>query len=241
MWGGVDDIPNPPTVREQVEQSKQSNIDSHRPLVKPAPYVKPSNDPYILKWRVAEDIARNKKRKEWDNDETDFELLEMIRYCYSWIQDTGVVPSYTHDLIDLYWPRPKNGLGLDLTEQGITRRDYVVEKVRDFWIKSVSQNPAGIDLNSKSYRTILAARKLCDLIEKYADKYRNPLEGQTEKEIMKEIKGAAHEYFLAHFPAQQLGSVPGPLSTIDPEYVEYVQLCRKYNLKEGVLLHETKL
>lgn len=254
-WGGVDeegDITGDAgishadrPVREQMEQAEKDNLDKHRPDSKPAAYTQPSDDPYIQKWRMAEKHARHTPRAEWEG-KLDFEFEQMVKYCYSWLRDISEVPQpYPMETLDLWWPRPKL---LENSPEGNERRNRIVEKLVGFWRKSVSQAGDGIDLTSQSYRVILAAMALEKEIERYANNYRNTrvssepgtgiIQVVPDIEIEKNIKKLAVDYFQAHFPVQKLGVMPGPLSTLDPDYVGYLTFCRKYNLEVGTILHE---
>lgn len=257
-WGGVDDEPvegdyglahNEP-VREQMEKAKQETIDRNKPTNVPSDYMEPSDDPYIQKWRMAEKHARHTPRKEWEG-KVDFEFEQMIKYCYQWLRDISEVPQpYPMETLDLFWPRP-GALGIENSEEGNKRREYIVGRVIKFWQKSVLKNGEGMDLGSQSYRVVLAAMKLEKLIEKYCTNFRRwhastepgtaAILDVPDKEIELEIRAAADQYFKAHFPVQMEGAKPGPITTLDPDYVGYIQLCRKYNLEEGVLLHEVEL
>jgi hypothetical protein len=258
-WGGVDiddmilpvegemglshTINEVKPVREQVGEQQAAVIEAHKNSLVPIDLDKVrelENDPELQKWEVAQGIAR-KPRSTWEG-KLDFEMELRVKYCYKWLADIGEVPRpYPQDLLELFWPIMR----IDGNDRDKERRNEVTAKLISFWRKSVQKNGAGIDLHSESYRVTLAAMELESLIEHHCSNYRrvdheNSLE-QLDAESMGHIKQAAVRYFQAHFPVQTLGADPGPIATLDPPYVEYVRLCRKYNIKEGTLLHEALL
>jgi hypothetical protein len=263
-WGGLDDEEGiegdfglthsghrirPKTVRDQVDAAQKAKVEKHKAQVLAA-QVAENKDPYILKWVQAEKTARTVPRAEWEG-QLDFEFESMVKYCYGWLRDINEVPKpYPTDSLDLFWPRKKM---LDGTAEAKVRREAIVAKVISFWRKSVKralQTNAGINLQSQSYRVILAAKKLEGLIEQYASNYRRLAKKQDKNVpvleidddvLGAEVKRAAVEYFQAHFPVELDGAKPGPVTTADPDYVEYIRLCRRYKLEEGVLLHEQGL
>jgi hypothetical protein len=226
--------PEVPTVREQVEQKQATDLKAYVMAENERKGLErireAAEDPYTQKWRIAEQLAHG-PRERWDNDTMPFELREMVAYCYGWLQDTGEVPEYPNSIIEIWWSRPTRSV-INLTPAAVARRDAVVEKVRQFWNKSVAASPADkIQIHSESYRVTLAAMQLEKLIEEYAN--------GTENEM--DIKKAALKYFHAHFSIESLGVKPGPIGTLDPSFPDYVKLCQKYNLSLGTLLHEASL
>lgn len=222
----------PAPVREQVQEKKVTDLkeyimaeNARRDLMKirdSAP------DVYAQKWLIAERMARGPK-EAWED--APFELREMVKFCYGWLQDTGEVPYYPQDLVEIWWKRPTQSV-INIAPEAIVRRDAVVAKVRGFWQKSVAApTSAKINIHSESYRVTLAAMKLEQLIEAYAN-------GEDNDQ---QIRDAAVKYFHAHFPIETLGVKPGPNDTLDPDYPEYISLCQKYNLTVGTLLHEAQL
>jgi hypothetical protein len=263
-WGGVDGEEvegdfgithsgrpsKPKTVRDQITQSTKLTTELHQQAVAPSALAE-NNDKYLYRWQQAEKIARTLKRDEWQG-KVDHEFEAMINYCYNWLRDIADVPKpYPKDgveMTNMFWAQPKI---LAMGEREKERRDKIVEKIITFWHKSVKKNGEGINLKSQSYRTVLAAMKLDRLIEQYADNYkrfaREQPKGQKpvleipDEELESQIRKAATEYFRAHFPVELEGAKPGPITTSDPDYPEYIRLCKKYNLKEGVYLHEQGL
>lgn len=231
-------------VREQIQEQQVAVIEAHKNSLVPVnldAVRQAQNDPYLQKWEVAQGIAR-KPRETWEG-KLDWEMELMAKYCYGWIRDIGTVPRpYPQDMLCLFWPIPTV---LENNDKANERRNEVTARLIAFWRKSVLANGTGIDLHSESYRVTLVAMKLEKLIEYHVTNYRRVDHENTLESLdtvsMSQIKAAAVEYFQAHFPVQVYGAKPGPLPTLDPPYVEYVRLCRKYDLKEGQFLHELNL
>ena len=99
--------------------------------------------------------------------------------------------------------------------------------------------------NVNSYRITLASMNLEMAIEDYATGYRNQnmidYPAEFEAHLAEQVKIAVTAYSKAFNPVETLGTEPGPETTLDPPYIEYLRLCRKYNLQPGVFLHEQKL
>lgn len=242
QWGGVDDAEDQSPIREQVVGKQESLVQNAKESVAPVALDLDGirdlgNDPYLQRWKVAEEIAR-KPKTEWQG-KLDFEMEQMVRYCYGWLRDTGNVPQpYPFDVLDLFWRRPVDGELIDADPRYNERMQKITERVVSFWRNSLKKAGTGIDLHSKSYRVTLAAMKLEKRLHKYAINYRNlTVDGldPTDESLEKLVREAAVTYFQAHFPIRQAG----PVDTLDPDYVGYVQLCRKYGLTEGELLHLT--
>mgnify|MGYP001319038654 CR=1 FL=1 len=227
------------SVREQVISKKEELIDKTRAEAAPAHPVEEQDGPhkaYMAKWVLAEAKARQ-PRDTWEGKH-DYEFESMIKYCYGWLRDIGEVPSYPADSLSLFWPAPLPR-GISEPSRVTERRNFIAGKVLRFWQKSMNQDGAEERIRSRknplSYRVVLAAMKLSSKIEFYADP--DPIHGEDDSELVADVKKAAVEYFKAHFP---IGDA-GPIATSDPSYVEYLQLCRTYNLKEGTLLHDANL
>lgn len=219
------------TVREQVESKTTSDLEkflgSETPMGQLEAIRHTGEDTYIQKWAIAERLAR-KPREAWE--QAPWELRKMTEYCIGWIKDTGAVPYYPKDLIEIWWKRPTASV-INMTPVAIARRDAIVEKIRSFWTSSVESNRDKINVRSESYRVTLAAMDLEKLIEVFAN--------GTDNEA--DIRQGAMKYFHAHFPIETLGVKPGPITTLDPNFIEYMKLCQKYNLQVGTLLHEAQL
>lgn len=196
-----------------------------------------AGNPMKQKWAAAEAIAV-KPVEEWQG-KLDVEMDLMVNYIYGFLKETGEVPDMPDDLIEIYWPVPR---AIEQTPEANARRDFMAGRVIDFWRSAVEKKGEGIELQSKSYRVVLEAIRLEKLIEDYAQAHRL-LEGRQNKETELEsaIKDAALKYFKAHFPIENLGVKPGPLQTLDPNYIEYRAICNKFKLKVGCLLHEQEL
>ena len=232
---GPEDFPDPFTaedvivpVREQVQDAEAKDLEKFIESQQPVEVeLTTAPDTYEQKWEIAAKYAR-KPREVWKD--VPFELLKMIEWCYGWLQDTGELPEYPHDLIEIWWKRP-TFYNTDLTPEAVTRRDFMVNKIRTFWSKSVDANRDTVNLTSNSYRITLKAMELEKLIEAYA-------EGADNEAT---IKQTAYDYFKAHLPIETIGVKPGPIDTLDPDFLEYLKLCQKYNITVGVLLHEANL
>lgn len=246
MWGGLDEDDEDKTIKAQMRVKKEADLDRNRKIAKgvPAEYHLTKEGPdmgWIAKWIAAEKTART-PRAEWEG-KIPVVYEEMVKYCYGWLKDIGEVPKpYPMDLMNLFWPPEPPGR-LYMYPEVIKKRDYVTGKVMSFWRKSMAQpgvkEQMQLDRSPRSYRVILAAKKLSTAIEYYA--HPDPIHGEDEKINMANVKKAALKYFQAHFPIEMDGAKAGPLETVDPDYVTYRQLCAKYNLKEGTLLHKANL
>jgi hypothetical protein len=237
-WGGEEHENE--TVRAQVDKAKKKALEENRESAAPAKPVVDENDPYILKWKVAEKHARNTPRDQWEG-KTDVEFERMIKWCYGWLRDIGEVPTPYPDPLDLFWARPRPG-DLQMSASAIKRRNFITGKVMKFWRKSLSQEGVKDQMNlqgAMSYRVVLAAKKLSTHIEYYSAP--DPIHGEDDDELIANVKKAALNYFNAHFPVDTQGAKPGPITTLDPGYVDYIRICRQYKLEEGTLLHEVDL
>jgi hypothetical protein len=219
------------TVREQVEEKKEEQLaDFKETQVSGEELAKvhaQAASVYKQKWGIAEKLAR-KPKEAWQN--APYELVKMVEFCYGWIRDTGEVPAYPDSIIEIWRDRP-TWQNTNMTPEAVTRRNEIVEKVYAFWTKSVEESKDTINLRSESYRVTLGVMELEKAIEGYAN-------GTVEAG---HVRGCAVRYFHAHFPIEQLGVKPGPIDTLDPDYIKYLGLCKKYNLEVGTLLHEANL
>lgn len=247
-WGGVEDDwgeTQPVPVREQMQEKKVSTMEAYRGTLTDhdlAEIASLEAEPELMKWAVAEKIAHTKARSRWEG-KLDWEMEQRVKYCYGWLREVGNVPKYPDSLEEVFRPY----VAIENSERANEKRLKITEKVMKFFHAMLKRSDLkGINLYTKSYRAVLAAQELEALIEHYATNYRR-IESTPQGTITEEmldaedeqaIKQAAVRYFNAHLPVQTQGSPPGPLSTIDPGYVEYIQLCRKYGIKEGQLLHE---
>lgn len=236
VWGGVEPVQTPKTVRDQMAQSKKDNIEKTREDAKPAKVYDPEKDTYYQRWKMAEARARI-PRKEWEG-KTDAMFEAMIKYCYGWLRDIGEVPQPYPDPIDLFWQRPRPG-SMDMSVAAVEARTKVTGKIIKFLHSSMSQPGVRekMELGRKplSYRVVLAAKNLATKIEWYCNP--DPIHGKD----IDTVKKVALDYFNAHFPIDTQGAKPGPLETLDPGYVDYIRICRTYGLDEGTLLHEADL
>lgn len=228
-------------VREQIDEQKKFKLALNKSkslMAKTDAGRRPEDDPQMRIWEIAIGLAR-KPRAEWQ-DKVDWMLEQKVKYCYSWIKETGEVPRpYPEDMLNLFWPKPYVGMEhKDVT----ARRNDIVGKVMDYWRKSVDKNGTGIELESTSYRVTMAAMELEKAIEAYvkAGAKFNMQGENTDKAEELGVRQAATKYFQAHFPITMHGAGPGPLSTMDPDYVEYRRLCSQYSIPVGTLLHEHK-
>lgn len=243
VWGGVEYESRPP-IREQVATQQKETIDRNRSEAVPAEAVltqQGPNDAYLAKWVMAEKRA-GQPRESWEG-KCDWEFEQMIKYCYGWLKDIGEVPQpYPMGTIDLFWQRPRpNETPMD--EKTVMRRNYITYKLMKFWRKSLSEDGVKdlMQFSPLSYRVTLMAKRLNKLIEMYATNWQTDDDGAQDDVIMGKVRKVALKYFKAHFPVAMEGAKPGPLATLDPPYVEYIRLCRKYQLEEGILLHEADL
>lgn len=259
QWGGVfaEDYPEGSPIREQIEAAQKAERERNKAQSVPAPVQ--TKDPYIERWRVAERIAREVPRINKDNPahgwegNLDYGFERMVKYAYDWIRDTGAFPEdqIPTDMQDLFWP--KKFIGLCLKEKSIERREYVVPKVMKM-IWKLKNSQTDIDFSYRSYRRILAAKELARAIEKYATNWKHydvkgtgPNDITTmvlktpDDECLGHVKSCVRAYVNAHRPIDKIDHPPGPLDTLDPPYVQYLEICRKYNIKEGTLLHEAEL
>lgn len=222
------------TVRDRVMQKEKERLEINRPEAAPAPTRVPDDNHMDSIWELASRWAK-KPRAEWEG-QVDWMLEQRIKYCYDWLHEMGTIDTS----LDIFWPVV---LGDNQSKDSVVRRHDITLKVIEFWRKSLSVNGEGLNLHSESYRKVLAAMKLQSAIEVYTTagtkfNLQNEIQDK-EEEIL--VKRAAKTYFQAHFPIAALGAGPGPLSTMDPNYVEYVRLCRQYKISLGTLLHEAKL
>lgn len=263
--GGVDDYKEDAVpVREQVKKAESDNIEKHRPNMTPAvagSMERMSNLPKLGDykrdpqandriWEMAVEKAKL-PCEEWEG-KVDPMLETKIKYCHSWMESVGslTVP-YPADRLSIFWPKPIPEVA---NQANILRRNEVVTKVINFWRSAVEKNKqqgTQFDIRSKSYRVTLAAMALAKAIDEYVsagsrqvfdkdDKGNDIIVPDDTKELQA-VQLAARNYFTAHVPASLLGGKPGPMTTLDPEYPEYVTLCRTYNIQVGTLLHEVTL
>lgn len=231
-----------PTVRESVERTEAMKVEKNRPEAHAVDFDAiraEEGNPQLQIWRVANEYAL-KPRAEWEG-KVDWMLEQKIKYCYSWIQEFGdITAPYPPDQLAIFWGRPS----VDPRDKPkVDRRDAMTSKVIGFWRASVAKNGDGMNLKSDSYRTVLTAMALQKAIEDYVSAgSKFDFEGNViDKGEEMEVQKAAKAYFMAHFPIKDLGAGPGPLSTSDPDFVEYLRLIRQYKLPQGTLLHEIKL
>lgn len=135
--------------------------------------------------------------------------------------------------VEDFWPYPKL---CDLADETVPRRTEITGRVMRFVQASWARDPrlaADWAFGVRSYRRVLAARKLSDAVETYAAKWRDPLNRPTEAELEEAVKLAAKEYVDAHreLPGRYRGEV-------EMTYPEYAAYCRTFGLKEGHLIHE---
>ena len=242
-WGGPD--PKEKTVRSQVERAEAKKIQDNREFAAPADpalELEASTDAYLSKWWKAEKLASG-PRSKWENAAVDWEMGQMVRWCYGWLRETGEVPQpYPMTAADLFWPRPMPS-EVAMEAEVVKRRNFVTNKVMKFWRKTIKAEESydRMRFSPLSYRVTLAAQLLTKYIEMYAVNYQTDPDLERDEEIIKKCGKAAKKYYLAHFPITDEGAKPGPLGTLDPTYVEYIRLCRKYSLEIGDLLHEQEL
>lgn len=229
-WGSPED-----TVEAQVKEMEAAKIDNKRLDVHEAPTTTRTEEPEEEKWKEAEKIARTMKREEWLG-KFDPEFETRIRYCYQWLRDIGEVPGHPIDPMDVYWMAETEqvrtaGPKTQTRRMAATRKvvKYLHKLIKEERLKSRTANKdTKMNLHSTSYRTVLAAKALHANIEEHARR--------KDDEYLPEVKKATKAYFKAHFPIKN--PPPGPLTTIDPDYHEYVVLCRKWGIEEGQLIHK---
>lgn len=229
-------------VREQVQERQAAVIEAHRSSLTPVDLDKvreSANAPEEQKWEVAVGLAR-KARSVWEG-KIDWEMEQRVKYCYGWLRDIGSIPlPYPADLTCLFWPISKV---FGNNEQDNQRREFITGKIMGFWRRGLAQNE--IDTHSESYRVTLAAMELSALIEEYVGNPRRVDHEHTLNQLdavtITEIKSAAQKYFQAHIPVSHLGAAPGPISTLDPTFVDYIRLCKKYDIPTGTLLHTLQI
>ena len=191
-------------------------------------------------WGVAEEFARKGKTEEWQT--LGIRMQAMIQYCADMIRQTGEVER-PFDVMDLFIPRPKI---LDMSHAGVIRRDELVNKILDYWKKKINwadENGVEYNLGSQSYRVILAASQLEGAIEGYVNNFRHAglATHIPDEEFSKRVGASANAYFNAHAPIPKEKIKPGPISNIDPDYMQYLEICRDYKIEVGLLLHEVIL
>lgn len=242
-WGGVEpiDMRRPDTVKTQVSDKARVLLESTRLDAResPAKLGAEPEDEYLKKWRMAEKRA-SQPRDSWEG-KCDPEFEAMIKYCYGWLEDIGEVPQpYPLGSLELFWQRPRPD-ETPMDELTVARRTYITGLIMKLWQKVMvdkEQTAHMVFTKPLSYRVVLAAKKLTKHIENYAVSWQTDDTGDQDIGLRKRVKKYAIKYVEAHIPADQLGGKPGPYATLDPSYEDYVRLCRKYNLREGVLLHE---
>jgi hypothetical protein len=242
---------NPPPIREQVAKKEKEKIEKAKPKVAPATL--PSKQLLEIQqqedriWELAQHYAE-KPREEWEGKQ-DWMLEQKIRYCYDWLQEYGTAAPKPDDMVTIFWSR---GDRLNMPRDNNSVRDKMVSEVLAYFRKAVAKKQGQINLKTKSYRKTLAAMHLQVSIDRYtAASVRQKMvtdqkTGDTtlavdaDKEYS-DVKAAAKAYVQAHMPLSSLGAKPGPLSTLDPDYLGYIRLCRQYKLGRGLLLHEVEL
>lgn len=202
--------------------------------------------PMEQKWAIAFSIATNKNvtREDFEKIE-DFQLKEMILWCKRNLnQQTGRVEiPYPTDLIEIYWPVPQV---YDMSDEAVTRREAILTRITNFLKKQgLEFDPINDRINAteNSYRITMASMQLEHLTEKYASLYRTNeyLEKgpQMDEEMSLQIRDATINYAKSHEPVTNDNA--GPLDTLEPDYLKYRELLKKYNLENGILLHEANL
>ena len=83
--------------------------------------------------------------------------------------------------------------------------------------------------------------RLQKAVEEYSMAWR--MNGQprriSDEDLAKNVHAALVEYYRAHLPLKD--DVVGPENMVDPDYLTYRLLCRKYKIEPGTFLHEVKL
>jgi hypothetical protein len=181
----------------------------------------------------------------------------MVDYSRQWLKETNEVP-IPDNLLEMYWPVPRV---IDMSTEAVMRRTKILDRIGAWWAEAVKRlNPKPFDgkepevedlysedrqrHEGKSYRIILALMQIESLVEDYAQAYRKfttlPPEGvpALEAEFGEYIKIALTEAFEAHKPIEQVTTITGPNDTLDPDYIKYRWLCKKYNIQPGQLLHK---
>lgn len=213
-------------VREQVQEKQEQHIEDNRIMAVPTEHQKDrETDPMLAKWQEAERIARTTKRSDWEGN-LDFEMEAMVKHCYIWLKDIGSVDYKPDKLMDIFWPRSQYlGESTEVQE----RRYAMTGRILDFFKSNLPKFP-NINLTSNSYRTVLAAKALSKALDAYAKN----VDPSAEAQCTGQVKEKSKEYFMAHIPIAS--EIPGPNDTIEPNYVDYLRLCRKFGYPEGTPL-----
>lgn len=203
-----------------------------------------ASNPVEQQWLVAEKLA-NKSNEELANvfDE-DSKLYMMVMYIRRQIKEGAALDKRPESLLEIFWPMPPQDTG----EIGRGRYDFIMGRINTFLGKTgLVFNPeadrANVDTNS--YRLTLASRDLLKSVSKYVTAYRTDEKFKTdpegrEKELSLETKNLALQYAIASQPIEAgATSMVGPVSTLDPNYFDYIRLVDKYGVKRGTLLHES--
>jgi hypothetical protein len=193
-------------------------------------------------WEVAEKMAREHDFEDgWDKGYSQ-EFAAMVEYARERAgRAEEVVP--VRDPIELYWPAPRL---CDMAEETVARRDHMARRVMAYWAKCVERYgdkmvELGKPWHGKSYRVVLAAQRLSDAIETYATRWRVVTHARPIELVEADCQNAARLYFEAHKALDPRLRAPGPLTTLDPDFVTYQRLCRRWNIKPGTMLHDAKL
>jgi hypothetical protein len=117
------------------------------------------------------------------------------------------------------------------------RRDAMLARFEAWWEKSIHVEVGGqtvlredIDLNSRSYRVVLAARELWAQLERYATAHRKGAAAPPDEEMIPLVFKAVVAYFDAHRPL--------PAGQVDVDWATYAEFCETWNIEVGPPYHE---
>lgn len=207
-----------------------------RPLLDDAEIKMMEANPREKMWQTAEQLARNGKMDEWKT--LGMQMQKMVEYCYNQIKETGQVEMPFED-IDIFWHR-FTFKEIDHGPAIQTRRELLITKVLGYWRKRMEKLNLTTLPKTNSYRFILAARQMENVIEKFAF---NALKAgqpdhRPDEQFYDVAAKRAKDLFESRFPIPNELIKPGPITLIDPDFFTYLKICSEHNLEVGQLLHE---
>jgi hypothetical protein len=248
--GAVQDaLPTKEELREQAHENSlvsqgaaPATPETHRTHLKELEDLTASaGNPQEQRWKIATLLARKPDAEIMPTLEADGEMMLLVGYIRNWFRETQTMPDMPSDFSFVYWPNAAK----DDSDQANERRESMLGRINKFTGKhGITFDPAVDRANIKenSYRITMAAIALEQVVEEYATAYRRNDYATNAEAIEKEIgdrgKAATVAYITAH---ETVETKPGPLNTLDPNYVDYIMLLRKYSLPYGTLLHEASL
>lgn len=194
---------------------------------------------------MAEELAREQhikgQEEGWDASLSPA-FAAMVEHALDCIR-RGEPVTRPGDPIELFWPTPRL---VDMAEETVPRRNQMVRRVMDYWARCLGKMRARMveldkPLAERSYRTVLAAQRLSDAIETYATRWRVVSHARPIELVEADCQRAAAAYVEAHKALDPGLRAPGPITTLDPDYVTYMRLCKRWNIKPGTMLHDARL